>query len=77
LKAAEQALQLDDENADAHYNRACALARLRRTKEAMEALQKAVDLDPDIVDGLSDEPDLKALASLPEFKKLMPPPAKP
>ena len=77
LKAAEQALQLDDENADAHYNRACALARLRRTKEAMEALQKAVELDPDIVDGLSDEPDLKALASLPEFKKLMPPPAKP
>ena len=47
----------------------------------MAALTKSVELDEDQVFYLADEEDLKALASLPEFKKLLPPdeeaPAKP
>jgi Flp pilus assembly protein TadD len=54
---------------------ACALARLGRVKEAMLALEKSVDLDPDQSDYIADEADLKALSALPAFKKLLPVPA--
>jgi Flp pilus assembly protein TadD len=74
LKAAEHAITLDEEDSEAHYERACALARLGRLKDAMSALEKSVELDPDQSDYIEDEPDLKALSSLPAFKKLLPPP---
>lgn len=78
LKAADQAIKLDEEDCEAYYERACALARLRRLKEAMAALEKSVDLDPDHLEWVPDEADLKPLSSLPAFKKLLaPPPEKP
>jgi tetratricopeptide (TPR) repeat protein len=73
LKAAEQAIALDDEDGESHYERACALARLGRINEAMTALEKAVELYPDQAGWIADEKDLKALAKLPAFKKLLPP----
>lgn len=76
LKAADQAIELDEEDGEAHYERACALARLGRIKEAMTALEKAIELLPDQVEWLADEKDLKALAKLPAFKKLLPQPEK-
>ncbi len=42
----------------------------------MASLEKAVELDPDQVDYMVDEEDLKPLASLPAFKKLIPEPVK-
>ena len=75
LKAADQALNLDAEDSEAHYQRACALARLGRVKEAMSALEKSVELNPEQADYIADEADLKALSALPAFKKLLPPPA--
>lgn len=77
LKAANQAISLDPEDSEAYYQKACALARLGRSKEAMAALLKSVELDEDQVDYLADEADLKPLASLPEFKKLLPAPESP
>jgi tetratricopeptide (TPR) repeat protein len=78
LKAADQAIKLDEEDCEAYYERACALARLKRLREAMTALEKSVDLDPDHLEWIPDEVDLKPLSSLPAFKKLLaPPPEKP
>lgn len=73
LKAANHAISLDAEESEAYYQKACALARLGRLKEAMAALTKAVELDEDQANYIAEEEDLKPLASLPEFKKLLPP----
>jgi tetratricopeptide (TPR) repeat protein len=72
LRAAQQAVALDAEDGDVQYELACVLARLGRIKEAMAALEKAVELDSDLAEWLPDEPDLKPLAQLPAFKKLLP-----
>ena len=76
LKAAQRAIDLDDEYSEAYYQLACALTRMGRTKEALSALTKSVELDPDQVDYMVDEADLKALAKMQGFKKLIPEPAK-
>ena len=76
LKAADQAIELDEEDGEAHYERACALARLGRIKEAMATLAKAIEIYPDQAEWMAEEKDLKALARLPAFKKLLPQPEK-
>jgi Flp pilus assembly protein TadD len=76
LKSADLAEGLNAEDSEAHYQRACALARLGRIKDAMSALSKSVELDPDQAEYIADEADLKSLASLPAFKKLLPEPEK-
>jgi Flp pilus assembly protein TadD len=73
LRAAQQAVALDDTDGDAYYELACALARMRRTKEAMTALEKAIELYPEQANWIANEPDLKPVAHLPAFKKLVPP----
>jgi tetratricopeptide (TPR) repeat protein len=73
LNAANVAIKIDADYSDAHFSRACALARLGRIKEALQSLEKAVELDPELPEGLGDEADLKVLASLPAFKKLLVP----
>jgi len=77
LNAADTAIRLDNEDADGYYHRACALARLGRHVEAMTALKRAIELDDGYGDLLQDEADLKSLATLPEFKKLLPKSAPP
>ena len=77
LKAADHAIALDPQDSEAYYQRACALARMRRLREAMTALTKSVELDEDQVIYIEEEEDLKPLSSLPQFKKLLPAPEKP
>jgi tetratricopeptide (TPR) repeat protein len=72
LIAADQAIKQDRENAGAHYERACALAQLRRQREALVALRKALELDADYAYEIADEPDLQPLTGLPDFKALLP-----
>jgi hypothetical protein len=48
------------------------LTRLRRTREALAALAKSVELDPDQAEYMVEEADLKPLSSLRAFKKLIP-----
>ena len=75
LKAAQQAVAIDNTDGYAYYQLACALARLSRIKEALTALQKAIELYPQQANWIAAEPDLKPLSQLPAFKKLVPPPA--
>jgi tetratricopeptide (TPR) repeat protein len=72
LNAADSAIRLNGEDADAYYHRACALARLGRRVDAITALKRAVELDEEYADELAEEEDLKSLTALPEFKKLLP-----
>jgi tetratricopeptide (TPR) repeat protein len=76
LRAAQKAIALDDTDGDSYYELACALANLRRIKEAMTALEKAIELDSEQAQWIATDPDLKPLAHLPAFKKLVPPPEK-
>jgi tetratricopeptide (TPR) repeat protein len=71
LRAAQQAIAIDEYDGEAQYELACALARLGRIKEAMTTLEKALEMSPDNVLWIADEPDLKPLAHLPAFKKLL------
>ena len=71
LKSAGDALKIDKEDGEAYYERACALARMGRTKEAMAALEQAINLYPEQVLWIKDEKDLKSLTSLPAYKKLV------
>ena len=75
LKAAQHAISLNAEDSEGHYQLACTLARMRRLKEAISALEKSIELDRDQVEYAAVEEDLKPLASLPAFKKLLPEPA--
>jgi tetratricopeptide (TPR) repeat protein len=72
LKEADRAVDMDPNDAMSHYERACSLARLRRPKEALTALEKAIKLEEMYAGLLESEIDLKPLASLPGFKKLLP-----
>ncbi len=72
LVAADQAIKRDQENAGAHYERACALAQLGRKREAITALKKTLELNEGYAYNLAEESDLKSLAALPEFKALLP-----
>jgi tetratricopeptide (TPR) repeat protein len=62
---------LDNTDGEAWYELACAMARLARIKDAMTALERAIKLFPEQTEWLADEEDLKPLANLPAFKKLM------
>ena len=69
LGAADQAIKLNGEYSEAHFERACALARLGRMREAVASLKRALELDPELGESL-DSNDRKLVDSLPEFKKL-------
>lgn len=71
VKLADTAIKIDPEDSDALYQRACALARLGRVKEALDSLTRAFELDPDLLEAINEEADLKILASQPAFKKLL------
>ena len=73
LKAADQAIALNAKDHEAYFQRACALARLRRSNEAIAALGKSIELFAPMANDLSTETDLKSLSTLPGFQKLLPP----
>ena len=70
LNAANQALKLDESSVDAHFERACSLARLARKREALAALKKMFEIEPDTVFD-TDEADLQPLSTMPEFKAII------
>ncbi|MBN1334946.1 MAG: hypothetical protein JXB39_03195 [Deltaproteobacteria bacterium] len=57
------------------YNRACYLARLGRSLEALDSLQRAVQEDPDLVAAARIDPDLVLLAGTPGFEAVVGHPA--
>lgn len=72
LNAADTAIRLSSKDGDAHFQRACALARLGRRAAALASLKRAIELDEEISYLLDEEEDLKPLAAMAEFKKLLP-----
>ncbi len=53
-----RAIQVDPENQIAWYNIACALSRLQRTEEAIDALRKAIQFGYDDVEWMKRDTDL-------------------
>lgn len=56
---------------DAHYNLACLYAQKNDTKRSLSSLKNAVRLNPQVKNWAASDNDLRALADLPEFKKLL------
>ncbi len=69
LAAANNVLKLDDSAIYIQFERACSLAQMGRKREAVAALKEALESDPNQLFDLN-EPDLKPLAAMPEFKAL-------
>jgi transglutaminase-like putative cysteine protease/tetratricopeptide (TPR) repeat protein len=69
LSAADRAVAMDEGLADAYFERACSLAQLGRKRDALAALRRTMELDPENAFD-PDEPDLQPLASMPEFKAM-------
>ena len=59
------------ENATAHYNLGCSLALMKRPKDALRTLQRAVELGYTDATWMAQDPDLKDLRDRPEFKALL------
>jgi predicted TPR repeat methyltransferase len=68
---ANQAIALEPESSEGHFQRACALARLGQSTAAMAALNRSLELEPFRADLIAEERDLKTLRALPAFKKLV------
>jgi tetratricopeptide (TPR) repeat protein len=71
LRAAQQVLNLEPGNGEAHYLRACVLARTGKTDEAMGELSRSIELEPHRLYFFSDETDFKSLSALPAYTKLV------
>jgi len=69
-EAAARALAIEPDYCPARYNLACALARLGRLDEALDALAAAVALDADLAALARDDGDLAALRANPRFAAL-------
>ena len=71
-----EALDKQGSYVDAHYNLACLYARKNDTKNSMHFLKKAIGFNPEAVQWAIRDNDLKTLANLTEFKKLVQVPKK-
>ncbi|MEE9912936.1 MAG: tetratricopeptide repeat protein [Deltaproteobacteria bacterium] len=65
------ALNINHNYVDAHYNLACLYAQKNDTKQSLFYLRNAVDLNPEVRLWARQDDDLKNLANLPEFNKIL------
>jgi tetratricopeptide (TPR) repeat protein len=65
------ALDIKHDYVDAHYNFACLYARKNDVPQSLFYLKNAIEFNPKVRKWAKNDGDLKALANLPEFKKLM------
>ena len=70
-KVAQQLVQLKPDHPDAHYNLACALARLHRVGDAVEALEQAIDAGWRDMVHASIDPDLDSIRQRPGYARLV------
>lgn len=69
--SAALALESDPDYHPARYNLACALARLERIEDAIDALAGAVEADPDLRAMAAEDQDLAPLRDHPRFRALV------
>jgi tetratricopeptide (TPR) repeat protein len=65
------ALNIKHDYADAHYNLACLYAQKNDVSQSIFYLKNAIEFNPKVRGWAKNDGDLKVLADLPEFKKLM------
>jgi hypothetical protein len=65
------ALDIKHDYVDAHYNLACLYAQKNDVPQSLFYLKNAIEFNPEVRQWAKNDSDLKALANLPEFKKLM------
>ena len=65
------ALDIKHDYVDAHYNLACLFAQKKDVPQSLFYLKNAIEFNPEVRKWAKNDGDLKALANLPEFKKLM------
>lgn len=70
-KAMKEAIKLDGRRGFSHYGLARIFARRGDHDEALSILKKAVQLQPDLKQNLSDQPDFASLAADNRFKELL------
>lgn len=71
VKEYHKALQVAPKSSLAWYNLACALSRLKRIQEAVDALRKSLDCGYDDIDWLKKDPDLDNLRDTAPYKELL------
>lgn len=71
LAVDQRLVRLAPDNSTVHYNLACSLALLERTDEALDALERAVELGYDDAEHLVQDQDLAALRGEPRFEELV------
>lgn len=67
----EKAIKEAPDFAPARYNLACAYARQGKAAEAVEALRKAVELDPGLLAQAKEDPDFEPIRKDKRFKELV------
>jgi len=65
------ALNIKHDYTDAHYNLACLYAQKNDVPQSLFYLKNAIEFNPEVRKWAKNDGDLKALANLPEFKKLL------
>jgi tetratricopeptide (TPR) repeat protein len=64
-------LNIKHDYTDAHYNLACLYAQKNDAPQSLFYLKNAIEFNPEVRKWAKNDGDLKALANLPEFKKLL------
>lgn len=72
MAAYARALELEPGRASAHYNLARIAARMRDKPKAIEHFVRAVELQPDYLDRLDEDPDLRPLKDDPNLQDRLP-----
>jgi len=65
------AIKIKPDYPDAHYNLACLYAQKNDVPQSLFYLKNAIEFNPEVRKWAKNDGDLKALANLPEFKKLL------
>ena len=65
------AIKIKHDYPDAHYNLACLYAQKNDVSRSLLYLKNAIRFNPEVRKWAKNDGDLKALANLPEFKKLL------
>ena len=71
IDALERAVNIDTSEAILHYNLSCYWSLARNRTQALRHLARALDLDPNFRDHITDEPDFNALRQDPDFQQLL------
>lgn len=71
LKMDRRLVRLRPGNPTAHYNLACSLALMKRRRDALQELRRAVELGYRDFDWMQQDPDLESLKAHPDFLALL------